>query len=96
MEYCSGGDFFSYIEKRGFSLKEEKVREIINKICSAVFYLHSYGIMHRNLNPESIIMTDDTDKANLKIFDFGYSKILNPVILTHNLLFSLMSHQKYC
>ena len=32
MEYCSGGDLFSYIEKRNFKLPEKKACEIIFKL----------------------------------------------------------------
>ena len=32
MEYCAGGDLFSYIEKRGFRLPETRAAEIIHKL----------------------------------------------------------------
>ena len=78
MEYCSGGDLFSYIEKRGFKLSEAKTCEIIHKILMALFYIHSYGVVHRDLKPENILMTDDNDEADIRILDFGLSKILGP------------------
>ena len=78
MEYCSGGDLFSYIEKRGFKLSEAKTCEIIHKILMALFYIHSYGVVHRDLKPENILMTDDSDEADIRILDFGLSKILGP------------------
>lgn len=78
MEYCAGGDLFSYIEKRGFALKEDQAKIIIKKICMAVFYLHKYGVIHRDLKPENIMMSDDTETSNIKLLDFGLSKIVNP------------------
>ena len=78
MEYCAGGDLFSYIEKRGFRLKEERAAEIIHKLCTAVYFLHQYGIVHRDLKPENILMTDDTDKADIRLVDFGLGKIIGP------------------
>lgn len=78
MEYCSGGDLFSYIEKRGFKLSEPRAAALIHKLSAAVFYLHSYGIAHRDLKPENILMTDNTDEADLKLLDFGLSKIIGP------------------
>ena len=39
MEYCQGGDLFSYIEKRGFKLKEDFAAKIIHKLCTAVSFL---------------------------------------------------------
>jgi calcium-dependent protein kinase len=78
MEYCSGGDLFGYIEQRGFALKEEQAKVIIRKVCSAMYYLHSYGIVHRDLKPENIMMTDNSDNSDIRLLDFGLSKITSP------------------
>ena len=77
-ELCEGGDLFSYIEKRGFCLKESRAAEIVYKICKAVYYIHSYGIIHRDLKPENILMKDNTELSDIRIMDFGLSKILGP------------------
>ena len=78
MEYCPGGDLFSYIEKRNFKLKEERAAEIIHKLCTAVYFLHQYGIVHRDLKPENILMMDQTDNADIRLIDFGLGKMLGP------------------
>ncbi|MCQ2817119.1 MAG: protein kinase [archaeon] len=78
MEYCGGGDLFSYIEKRGYKLPEPKACEIIHKLSMAIFYIHSYGIVHRDLKPENILMTDTSDNADIRLLDFGLSKIIGP------------------
>ena len=78
MEFCPGGDLFSYIEKRGFQLNEERAAEIIHKLCTAVYFLHQFGVVHRDLKPENILMTDDTDKADIRLVDFGLGKIIGP------------------
>ena len=78
MEFCGGGDLFSYIEKRGYKLPEPKACEIIHKLSMAIYYIHSYGIVHRDLKPENILMTDKTDNADIRLLDFGLSKIIGP------------------
>ena len=78
MEYCSGGDLFSYIEKRGFRLPEARAAELIHKLSTAIFYLHSFGIVHRDLKPENILMTDNSENADIRLLDFGLSKIIGP------------------
>ena len=78
MEYCPGGDLFSYIEKRDFKIKEERAAEIIHKLCTAVYFLHQYGIVHRDLKPENILMMDQTDNADIRLVDFGLGKMLGP------------------
>ena len=76
MEYCSGGDLLSYFEHYEYELPETKVCEIIHKLSMAVYYLHSYGIVHRDLKPENILMTDLTATADIRLLDFGLSKIV--------------------
>jgi serine/threonine protein kinase len=78
MEHCSGGDLFSYIEKRGFRLPENRAAQIMHKICTAIYYIHSYGTVHRDLKPENILMTDNTETADIRLLDFGLSKIIGP------------------
>ena len=78
MEYCGGGDLFSYIEQRGYKLPEPKACEIIHKLSMAIFYIHSYGIVHRDLKPENILMTDKSENADIRLLDFGLSKIIGP------------------
>ena len=76
MEYCSGGDLLSYFEYYEYELKETKVCEIIHKLSMAIYFLHSYGIVHRDLKPENILMTDLTPEADIRLLDFGLSKII--------------------
>ena len=76
MENCSGGDLLSYFEYHEYELPETKVCEIIHKLSMAVYYLHSYGIVHRDLKPENILMTDLSASADIRLLDFGLSKIV--------------------
>ena len=78
MEHCAGGDLFTYIEKRGFQLKENRAAEIIHKLSTAIYYLHQYGIIHRDLKPENILMTNETDDSDIRLLDFGLGKIIGP------------------
>lgn len=78
MELLQGGDLFSYLEKRKFSIPEKRAKQLSHQIATALYYLHSYGIAHRDLKPENILMSDNTDQADLKIVDFGLSKIIGP------------------
>ena len=47
-------------------------------MAAAVYYLHSYGISHRDLKLENVMMVDDSDNSDLKIVDLGLSKIIGP------------------
>ena len=76
MEYCSGGDLLSYFEHYNYELKETRVCQIIHELSMAIYYLHSYGIVHRDLKPENILVTDLSLQADIRLLDFGLSKII--------------------
>ena len=78
MEYCSGGDLFSFLKERNFILKEEKVVVIIYKLCKAVYYVHSYGIAHRDIKPDNVLLTSQSEDSDIRLMDFGLSKIVGP------------------
>ena len=78
IEYCPGGNLFSYFEKRNFYFPEKRVADIIHKISTAVYSMHNLGIIHRDLKLSNIVMTDTTDEADIRILDFGLSKIIGP------------------
>jgi serine/threonine protein kinase len=78
MEYLEGGDMFHYLEARDFRIKEERVIELLHSVTTALYYLHSYGIIHRDIKLQNIMMTDGSDTADAKLMDFGFSHILGP------------------
>lgn len=41
-------------------------------------YLHNYGIMHRDLKLENILLSDMSETATIKLVDFGLSKFVGP------------------
>ena len=78
MENLEGGDLFTFLEKRGFKMPESSSSKIIKSLLEALSYLHSYGIVHRDLKPENVLMVDKTEQSEVKIVDFGLSKIVGP------------------
>lgn len=45
-------------------------------VCNALSYLHSYGIIHRDMKLENVMMSSSSDTAIPKLVDFGLTKIL--------------------
>lgn len=70
MEYVEGGDCATLL-KSG-PLPVELAKFYFSEILLAVDYLHNYGIIHRDLKTENILITKD---GHIKLTDFGLSKI---------------------
>ena len=73
-----GGDLFDYMQIRKFNIPEQRVKEICLQIILAIKFLHGYGIVHRDLKLENIMMSDNTIKSIPKIVDFGLAKFIGP------------------
>ena len=74
----AGADLFDYVHARSFNLGEERVCEIAYQMALGIKYLHNYGIVHRDLKLENIMMTDQTEQSVPKLVDFGLAKIIGP------------------
>ena len=78
LEYMQGKDLFDYIQIRNFKLGEMRVKELSYQIGIAIKYLHNYGIVHRDLKLENVMMSDNTEQSVPKLADFGLAKMIAP------------------
>lgn len=72
-EYCDGGDLFDYLKKRGKPFREAEGRRIAGEILLALEYIHSLGVVYRDLKLENVLLDLD---GHIRIADFGLSKLL--------------------
>lgn len=77
MELCTGGDLYAR-DPYG----EEEAARITSAILSAVSYMHSKGIIHRDLKYENILFVDNSPRSEVKLIDFGLSKVFGKEELT--------------
>ncbi|MCQ2476072.1 MAG: serine/threonine protein kinase [Clostridia bacterium] len=71
-EYVQGISLDEYIEKNK-PVSEEETKRIILGICSGLSSIHKLGIVHRDITPSNIIISDD---SIVKIIDFGISRTI--------------------
>jgi calcium-dependent protein kinase len=73
---CSGGELFErIIEKEYFS--EQYAALVFKQILEAINYCHNNGVCHRDLKPENFLYESKDDSSDVKVIDFGLSKILD-------------------
>ncbi len=71
MENISGGNLLSFIKKRT-KLNEKTSRFIFRQLISSIKFIHSKGIIHRDIKLDNILI--DLNNT-IKICDFGVGKI---------------------
>ena len=69
---CPGGDLLNYVRKRR-KLNENTAKVIFKQILSALEYLHSMNVLHRDIKLDNILLDS---KGNIKLGDFGVSKVV--------------------
>ena len=77
MEYCEGNDLDFYL-KQNKVLPEREARSIIVQVVSALKYLNDIKppVIHYDLKPGNILMGQSSLFGEIKLTDFGLSKIM--------------------
>ena len=77
-EYIHGVDLYTYVEDKNYKIPEFRIVSIIQQICCANYYLSFFGIIHRDIKPEHLLLDDKYEEPMIKLIDFGLSDILFP------------------
>ncbi|KAM6132034.1 serine/threonine-protein kinase 36 [Phoenicopterus ruber ruber] len=67
------GELFQILEDDG-SLPEDQVQTIAAQLVSALYYLHSHRILHRDMKPQNILLGKD---GVVKLCDFGFARAMS-------------------
>mmetsp|Transcript_21777 Transcript_21777/g.34122 ORF Transcript_21777/g.34122 Transcript_21777/m.34122 type:complete len:476 (-) Transcript_21777:757-2184(-) len=70
------GSLMERILTRG-PMKEGSAAAVMSQVVSAISYMHTLGVCHRNLNPKNIMMLSNDEESNqyemIKVVDFEQS-----------------------
>jgi eukaryotic-like serine/threonine-protein kinase len=72
MEYIKGKPITAWCDKNRLSVRERV--QLFLQICDALQYAHQNLVIHRDLKPGNILVTDD---GQVKLLDFGIAKLLD-------------------
>jgi serine/threonine-protein kinase len=70
MEYVEGDSLDVYLHRRG-KLSNQEAENIVKQIAASLAYLHSKGILHRDIKPQNFKVKAD---GTVIMLDFGISK----------------------
>lgn len=73
MEYIAYGTLKNWIDQHKGPITESEASVILEKLISAVAYLHSKEVCHRDIKPDNIMFNNKDDLTSLKLIDFGLS-----------------------
>ncbi|XP_059779553.1 serine/threonine-protein kinase PLK4 isoform X2 [Balaenoptera ricei] len=68
LEMCHNGEMNRYLKNRRKPFSENEARHFMHQIITGMLYLHSHGILHRDLTLSNLLLTRN---MNIKIADFG-------------------------
>ena len=91
MENCKGGSLFDEISLNG-PFNEDYASYIMYQLFSAIRYYNGLNIIHRDLKPENILIANKNKSnnfPNIKICDFGMSKIVEKQVSQSSVVGSL-------
>ena len=69
MEFIEGEPITAYCERHGLSLSERLA--VFIRVCEGVQHAHQKGVVHRDLKPGNILVTEVDGRPVPKVIDFG-------------------------
>lgn len=88
MEYLEGKTLKTYLEETE-KIPVEEAKEILHPIIVALKEVHALGIIHRDIAPDNIFLTND---GRVKLLDFGASRFATT---SHSKSLSVIIKQGY-
>lgn len=85
LELAVGGEL-QHILDVGQCLSEAEARKAMKQILDGVAYLHERNIAHLDLKPQNLLLSEPNSCDDIKLCDFGISKVLEPGIIVREIL----------
>lgn len=80
MEYVDGPTLKDLVRERG-PLPVHEALDITEQICDAIAHAHDHRIIHRDIKPHNILLTQ---RGQVKVTDFGIARAVTGNTITHH------------
>ncbi|CAM2068487.1 Non-specific serine/threonine protein kinase [Sulfidibacter corallicola] len=74
MEYIAGSTITEYCSRHQLDL--EARLELFDQVCDAIEYAHRKLVLHRDIKPQNVLVTEVNERPVVKVIDFGIAKVL--------------------
>ena len=78
LEYVPGLPVTVYADRYALAIPARL--ELFLQVCEAVEHAHQKGLLHRDLKPTNILVTDVDQRPVVKVIDFGIAKAIGPQV----------------
>jgi tetratricopeptide (TPR) repeat protein len=72
MEWIQGENIVDWCKSHNYTTKQ--VIALFQQLCSGINFAHDRNIIHCDIKPNNVLVTDIDGKATIKIIDFGISQ----------------------
>lgn len=93
MEFVEGGTMLDFLAGGKNRINEKNALRFVNQLLRAIAYIHSQNIIHRDVKPENVLVTEE---GTIKLADFGLARVMDGVCSDEYCLSSILGTPAYC
>jgi serine/threonine protein kinase/WD40 repeat protein len=83
MEHVAGDPITAFAENHRLTIRQRL--ELLLQVCDGVQHAHQNGVLHRDLKPGNILVTEESGQPVSKVIDFGVAKATANRLTDHTL-----------
>ena len=74
LDLVEGGEMFDHLVNHG-AYSEADAARLVREVASALDFLHGIGVVHNDIKPENLLLSNETRNGVVQIVDFGCAEV---------------------